>query len=349
MPILSKIASNRSPLAGVMVSVLLGATSPVALAQTPPPAAPSGSDRTLAESLFIEARRLMGEQRYAEACPKFEESNRLDPAGGTLLNLAVCHEGEGKLATAWSEFRQSLTIARREQRGEREKLASEHIAALEPRLPRLTVDVPTPSRVPGLVVRVNQSPLGSAAWGSALPVDPGDALIEASAPGRKAWSTKLRIAEGRNTTATVPILEAAPAAPASSSAPPLAVSIAPTSQPPIASSTGRDATTYSLLGVGVLGLGLGTFFGVRALTKKSDSDDACPQNRCTAHGVDLNDQARTSARIADIALGVGVVAAGAGLYLLLTRPSGPADGPAVSLSFAPLPRGGGAASLGGSF
>ena len=320
------------------------------MAAPPPaaaPAAPSSNDRAVAESLFIDGRRLMSEQKFAEACPKFEESYRLDPAGGTLLNLAVCHEGEGKLATAWSEFRQSLTLARREQRAEREKLATERIAALEPRLPRLTVVVPEPSRLAGLIVRVNRSPLGSAAWGSALPVDPGEALIEAEAPGKKPWSMKLRVAETRNTTATIPILEAAAAAPAGPG--PAAPATAPVAPRPAAVDTsGRDATTYALLGAGVLGLGLGTFFGIRALSKKSSSDDECPDNRCTRRGVDLNDQARTSARVSNVALGVGVLAAGAGVYLLLTRPS-PSDGTAVSLSLAPLPRGGGAASLGGSF
>jgi len=50
---------------------------------------------------------------YAAACPKLEESQRLDPALGTLLNLADCREQEGNVATAWSLFRDAESLARR--------------------------------------------------------------------------------------------------------------------------------------------------------------------------------------------------------------------------------------------
>lgn len=329
----SKIASKTRPLASlVLLSLILGA------APRPLHAQPSASDRTVAESLFIEARKLMNEQKYAEACAKFEASQKLDPAGGTLLNLAVCHEKEGKIATAWGEFRQSLSLAKREQREDREKLASERIAALEPRLPRLRIDVPPEARVPGLIVRVNKTPLVEAVWGTAIPADPGDGLIEAEAPGYLPWSTRIKLAEKQSESTTIPRLNAAPPAASSGArqAPPRPDSL-------------RTTTSYVLLGVGALGLGLGTYFGLQTISRKGQSDDNCPQGRCTQRGVDLMEDARSSARLSNLGLGLGLVAAGAGAYLLFSAPSAPeAPSPAVSLSILPLPRGG-AASLGGSF
>src|SRR5689334_18204741 len=98
-------------------------------------AEPSETDRGLAQSLFDDGKNLMKAKRYAEACPKLEESQRLDPSGGTLLNVALCHELEGKLATAWSDFKGALSLAKKDGRNDRIKAATEHIAALEPKLP----------------------------------------------------------------------------------------------------------------------------------------------------------------------------------------------------------------------
>ena len=68
----------------------------------------------------------MGEGKFDEACPKLAESQRLDPGGGTILNLAVCHQGQGRFASAWSEFREAIDLARTDGRRNREQLALEH-------------------------------------------------------------------------------------------------------------------------------------------------------------------------------------------------------------------------------
>src|SRR4051812_17624178 len=93
----------------------------------------SPGDTAASDVLFKEAKSLIKEGRYSEACPKFEESQRLDPTAGTLLNLGECyqHLSPPRLASAWGAFRQSQALAR--QRGDtaRQAAATQRADALE--------------------------------------------------------------------------------------------------------------------------------------------------------------------------------------------------------------------------
>jgi hypothetical protein len=177
-----------------------------------PAQAQSGTDSAaLAEALYRQARELMNEGRHAEACPKLAESQRLDPATGTLLNLAACHEAMGKLATAWLEYGEGLLSARRDQREDRVRFVEERLKELEPRLSMLTVTVDQAADVPELEIRLNGALIGAAARGVPAPVDPGTHVIEARAPGKKPWRQEFTIAaEADRKTVTVPALEDAP-------------------------------------------------------------------------------------------------------------------------------------------
>ena len=175
-------------------------------------ALPGATDsRALAEMLFFAGRGLMEAGRYAEACAKLSESYRLDPASGTLLNLGVCHQKEGKIASAWGEFRQALGDARKANRADREKLASEAIAQLEPELPFLTLVVPEAvRRIPGLVISRNGVPLNAAAWNTELPADPGEVEVEERAPDYKPIDLKVKLARRQHATLTAEPLVLAP-------------------------------------------------------------------------------------------------------------------------------------------
>src|SRR5262249_15438425 len=76
--------------------------------------APTAADRFKADQRLREARRLEQKGEVAQACAAFEESERLNPVIGTLVELASCHAHEGKLATARSEFRRALEAAQRQ-------------------------------------------------------------------------------------------------------------------------------------------------------------------------------------------------------------------------------------------
>lgn len=159
---------------------------------------------TLAQSLFDQARALMNEGRYDEACPLLAESQRLDPGGGTLTNLAVCLEGAGKLASAHTKFHEALSLAIADRRDDRKKLAEERIAAIGPRLSKLTVTVPAEARVPGIKVWLDGNELTQVAWGVATAIDGGEHRIEATAPSHKAFTEIVRVSpEGHRVEVTV--------------------------------------------------------------------------------------------------------------------------------------------------
>jgi hypothetical protein len=273
--------------------------------------APSAAEKAEAEALFQDGKKLMGQKRFPEACAKFEASQKLDPAGGTLLNLALCHEAEGRLATAWVEFGDALSQAKQDKKNDRIKIAREHLEKLEPRLPRLVVKL-AGGAPPGLVVERDGVAMSSASFGTAIPVDPGERRVRASAPGFLPVEERISVAEGETQTLTLPELspEPQPEVPAASSAPP---------PPPPPPPSNRKTFGYIAGGVGVASLAVGAFFGFRTLSKKSESDKECPSaSTCSARGVQANEEAYTAATVANLGVGLGVVGLGVGAYLLLT-------------------------------
>jgi hypothetical protein len=280
---------------------------PDALAQTSG-TAPSPSDadtRAVAEMLFFTARGLMEAGRFAQACQKFAESYRLDPAAGTLLNLAVCHEKEGRIASAWGEFRQAIAEARKANRPDREELAHGEIAKIQADLPFVTISVPAQARVPGLTIARNGVPLNDAAWDTELPIDPGTNEITATAPKYKPQAKKVVIEKRQHLTVFIDPMELTQVA----------------KPPPPPFWTAQRQFGAATLGGGVALAGVGAFFGALALNNRSRGLSNCPvfdgERRCTQIGADAMSTATTDAWIADVGIGVGAAAIVAGGYFLI--------------------------------
>jgi hypothetical protein len=274
---------------------------------------PSAEDQALATTLFRDAKALLDGGNVAEACRKLEESQRLYPAGGTLLNLAVCHEKEGKTASAWTEYRQARVIAVRDQRTDRIELVDERIAVVEPKLSRRVVEVAPAVDVPDLEIIVDARVLRRPAWGTAVPVDPGQHVIEAKARGKKSWRTQVTVLPDADLrTVAVPAWEDEVVPPAVTAPVPM-VKTAPES--PTRSEWSRNRTIAVVGGIaGVAGIGVGTFFGVRAIDKHDESAELCTANPCSQASVDANDSAKTAADISTIAFAVGLIGLGVGAY-----------------------------------
>ncbi|MDB4996135.1 MAG: putative rane protein, partial [Myxococcaceae bacterium] len=98
-------------------------------------------DPAAAQQLFSDAKKLIAENKWADACPKLEESQRLDPGMGTQFNLANCYEHVGKTASAWAAFIEVAGQAKAAGQAPREKAARDRANVLEPKLSKLTVTV----------------------------------------------------------------------------------------------------------------------------------------------------------------------------------------------------------------
>jgi hypothetical protein len=265
-----------------------------------------------ADALFRQGRQLFDEKRYDEACPKLAESFRIDPATGSLLALAACHEAQGKSASAWSEYNEVVSRARREGRTDRADAAQQRSTALEPRLSRLTVALGAgASGVPGLVVKRDGFVLGAGAFGAALPVDPGEHVVEASAPSRQPWSARTSVAaDGASGVVTVPALSEVPTWAATegdsrrSSGPPLR---------PIGIGVGA---------AGIVALGISGYFALHAASKNSDSQSDCTGDVCGPVGKQARLDAISSANASTAAFVIGAVLVAGGVALFIVGKPG---------------------------
>ena len=308
---------GRAVRVGFMLVIGLCGVSREARADTPP--------AVVAQSLFDEARTLMKDKRYTEACPKLEQSYALDSAGGTLINLALCHELEGRIATAWTEFNEAASIAHRDRRPERDAFARQHMASLAPLLPHVTFVVGAGAHV-DLALWLDGTKIPPSAWGTALAVDPGSHRVVATV-GDATWNHAFDAAGARATTVEIPPLASSRRAPPAVESPP-GVPTRPAPERAEAPSPARGPA-YALVAVGAVGIIGGGIFGVSALVAQADANRICPDVSCASdEALASNRNARSYALVADVALGVGVVALAAGVVWWLrtggSRTSAPA-------------------------
>jgi hypothetical protein len=280
------------------------------------------ADPAAAQALFDQARKLMLEEKWAEACPKLQESQRLDPAGGTLLHLALCREREGRVATAWTIYVDALSQAKRDGRKDRAKIAQERIDALAPKLPRLRIRVAAQNKAThGFTLSRDDGEVGAAQWDNPFPIDPGSVTLSARAPGKKPLSTVVEIpARGGEVTVDIQPLEDEGAAAGSV---PRKVEPAHDEAPASDGSTQRTLA-YVAGGAGIVGIAVGSIFGVVSMGKKSDAKSECraPDYKlCTAAGVEAGKDAISAGNVSTVAFIVGGALLAGGAVLYFTAPS----------------------------
>lgn len=265
----------------------------------------------IAQKLYDDAMQLMAEKKYAEACPKLAESNRLDTGMGTRFHLGDCYENLGRLASAWALFVDVADEAKRTKQTGRESVARQRATQLEARLPKITLRVPpTVANVSGVEMRDNDNVVNPPLWGQPLPVDPGKHTITVTAPGRRTWEKIVVLKEGA--AETVAVGELAPIEPAGLSS--------------------RQIGAIVLGSAGVANIVVGSVFGLQARSKWRDEVVAKSCNGGVVTQCDLQDAeirleksgARTDATISTVTFVVGGVAlAGAAVLALWPREKHP--------------------------
>lgn len=282
----------RAAVLSLLLAALLGA--PAARAQ-------SSSDRTAADVLFDEGRSALERGDVAGACSRFEASQRLEPAAGTLLNLGDCLEKLGRPREAWISFREALRLLA--EGDDRRPYARGRIAALETRLARVVLGW-AGAPPDGGRVTLNGEEIAPP-YDVPRVVEPGRVQIVVRAAGRADRTIVGTAREGSE------------------------VKIALTAGEPVAlatterGSSARGTIATVALGAGGAALVAGGVLGVLALSASASATDRCGGLACA-------DEASLAAARADastaegratastILLSAGGVAVAAGLVLLFT-------------------------------
>jgi hypothetical protein len=292
----------------VLTTLLLGASSS---------RAQQAADKASAEALFDQGRKLMAAGNSADACPKFEASQKLDPGVGTMLNLADCYEKVGRTASAWAEFREAIPAAHDAGSADREQIARARAKDLESRLSYLTVVAWKGQTV---VVTRDGETLDAQLMGTAIPVDPGSHIVVATAPGKREWSTRVNVgAGGARVSVSVPILPDE-SKDGNTGAGAL---VATREDGGSTANPGGTARTLAITAgaVGVVGLAAGTIFGLKASSEWNDAKSNChPYPYCGQDGAQHADDARGHATLATIGFVVGVAGLATGAVLWFTAP-----------------------------
>lgn len=328
-PNVSKLTLPISPRSFVRAACLFAALAWASVAA----AAPSKQDVAKADKLFRDAKILMGQNKFTEACPKLEESQSLDPAPGTKYQLAVCYENTGRPATALAYYLEIADLAKSAGYKDKEKVARDKADALEPRVPRIVIEVPAAAPA-SMTVRRDGAVVDPSQYNRPILVDPGSITVEAEASGRKPFRSTV-VVQGEGTRVLVPVRLQPIEDENKHEEPP----------PPPPSMFGAQRIAGVAVGVaGLGGVALGSVFGLQA---KSSYDKAmkdpslCPsKTACYPEGKKLVDSAQSDAMISTIAFAAGGVALAGGVVLFLTggpkSPSPPSDNLAPTATLVPV-------------
>lgn len=335
----------RRSLSALCIAVSVATVVEPAMGQTE-------EDRSAARSLATQGLAAHKEGRFADSLDLFSRAETLVHAPPHVLYMARAAAKLGQFVRARELYlklmREELAANAPPAFRDAQTEAREEVKSIEPKLANLVISVKAPEGV-SYKVEMDKRPISAAVIGVPIPADPGKHQIIATAPGYQSKLVEVTLSEGGRDRAELVLAPtgALPAATGTASgassrsgAPSQAAPAAATSPTPESTDAGPPKwmrpVSYVAMGVGVVGLGLGTYFGLSSRSDRRDGDDA--YDRCRApclksdplarESASKYDDARTAMTLSIVSFVVGGVgiASGVPLFILSSRkPSGSAQ------------------------
>jgi hypothetical protein len=277
----------------------------------------SGKDRAV--ELFNEGRELLRNDEREEACARFRASFELDPRAGTLLNIADCDEMAGHLLVASQKWTDAAALAH--ATGDpREEYALSRAQAVALRIAKIVI-----RRAPGtsaeLIATLDGNALAGLSVVSTL-VDPGPHVVVTTAH-QSERRERLIVAEGEERVITVADSEPADAAGHGVSKGRSTIGSQSAPSPSGVRAPWLRPVAYGLGALGIVGIGVGSYFGIDAIAKKNAADSAggCSGRICaTEAGLRLRGESTTAAEWSTVGFAIAGLTSAASISLLIADP-----------------------------
>jgi len=271
---------------------------------------------TAAEKAFREGRDAMRKREYGIACDRFGESQRLEAAPGTMFGMAECEEKMGKLAQSWRHVQQVLKDLK--PGDPLLPLAQDLASALDKRVARLSVkvtaDTPDDAKVTVDGVEI--------AVGTVLVIDPGEhkVTVRTRVGGEAKHTVLLKAGHSEAFTLSALVDEAPPVKPD-----PVPIGRPPALRAAKSATSSTRTLGWVTAGVGAAAMAGGGVFLLVANATKADTD--------SSKYVTYNDGRRGCDPLKDrdcdaawkkqqtiglVALAVGAVGVGLGVYWVVS-------------------------------
>jgi serine/threonine-protein kinase len=345
------LAQPKPATGGAAAKPATGGAKPAAAAAK----GPTPADKKKAGEHFKKGKDLFDKKDFKGAKDEFSKAEELVPAGAAEYYIARCQEENGDAADAASWYDKAISSGK--LKPELESDAKTREAALKSKPAKVKVT----SDPPGATILVDGKDSGMKTPAD-VDVPPGTHKITLQAAGKKDSEQSVEVAAFTGATVNATLEAGAPAEDPFATKDTGTTATTGTTTPATTTATAtvtpdtgggkRDMTWVYVTGAAaIVGLGVGTFFGIKALGDKKDFDDATSS---TAPGAgqnarDIRDRGTRDALISDMGFGIGITLAVTSAVLYFSGGSSSSEGaPAAAkkptVAFAPLVSGIGSGS-----